>query len=113
MMAAAITRMLNVEPLMGTRLGVSVADTGTPVSDPTRSQQNNTLAPGLLLAVLVCFVAAIRNPKLDVASRGHIPLLTSFFRALCQSRLAGVQILTMSIRIVPDDNQPSASIEIA
>jgi hypothetical protein len=33
--------------------------------------------------------------------------------ALSQRVLAGVQILTMSIRIVPDEDQPSASIEIA
>jgi hypothetical protein len=33
--------------------------------------------------------------------------------ALSQGALAGVQIFTMSIRIVPDEDQPSASIEIA
>src|SRR5882757_2997384 len=45
MMAAASTRMLNVDPLMRTMLGgASVAGTWTPFPTPLSSQQNSILA---------------------------------------------------------------------
>src|SRR5713101_3109651 len=60
MMAAASTRMLNVDPLMRTMLGgVSVAGTWTPFPTPLGSQQNSILAQAPWPAALVCFVAAI------------------------------------------------------
>src|ERR1700716_1632360 len=60
MMAAASTRMLNVDPLMRTILGgASVAGTWTPFPTPLGSQQNSILAQAPWPAALVCFVAAI------------------------------------------------------
>src|SRR5712675_1173018 len=90
MMAAASTRMLNVDPLMRTRLGgASVAGTWTPFPTPLGSQQNSILAQAPWPAALVCFVAAIS------ASFGAGTVAKSFrFRCGCaSSRYANTRLL--------------------
>jgi hypothetical protein len=59
-MAAASTRILNVDPLMRTMLGgASVAGTWTPFPTLLGSQQNSILAQGPWHEAFVCFVVAI------------------------------------------------------
>src|SRR5712671_4711954 len=89
MMAAASTRMLNVDPLMRTMLGgASVAGTWTPFPTPLGSQQNSILAQAPWPAAFVCFVAAMAS---FVAGTGA----TSFhFRCGCASpRYANTRLL--------------------
>src|SRR5258706_278148 len=115
MIAAAITRRLNVDPLMRTRLGgASVTGTLTPFPTPLGSHQNSTFArapmafePGLV--TLSPSQAILRS-----ASEWLTPILQRVLqRPIPTGGCWCTNILTMSIRIVPDEDQPSASIEIA
>src|SRR5713226_7305512 len=89
MMAAASTRMLNVDPLMRTMLGgASVAVTWTPFPTPLGSQQNSILAQAPWPAASVCFAVGIRT--LVCECRGEV----FRFRCRCASpRYANTRLL--------------------